>query len=156
MTSSPQNRPNLMALFTIDEEAQTDNDMIRWQARIENHEVEVILDRGADTSILSLRMAKAMKLQILETTHYIETSSGESKKCTGKTNKLEVEMEGTHAYIDFQITALKSIDCILGKNWFQQTGVLLDPKNSTFIIPTRKVDTRHPKKKTQETTQMDS
>ena len=41
--------------------------------------------------------------------------------------------------VSFLITNIKAVDVLLGLDWFKQTGVIVDPKNSSFMLPPREI-----------------
>ena len=118
-----------------------DCNIITWNAIIYENEVEVALDSCAQTSIMSYKLARQLMIPINSSNNYIETSSGEKAKAYGKTDLISVEFEGIRAEVRFLITNLKSVNVLLGVDWFKQTGVILDPKNEAFILPKRIVST---------------
>ena len=117
-------------------------DIIRWRALLEGHDVEVALDSGAQTSIISHSLAKKLHININKSNCIIETSDGQHTAVIGETDDLCISFEGIEANIKFTVTPIKAVEVLLGVDWFKQTGVLLDPKNETFIIPKRTVKVR--------------
>ena len=112
--------------------------LIRWHAKI-NHvkNVEVVLDSGGTRSVMSLKFAQSMGLNINRTNYMVESSTGDLSQAIGVTDSLEVNFECIISNISFLVTNLKSVDILLGNDWFDQSGVLLDPRNRTFMLPNR-------------------
>ena len=79
------------------------------------------------------------KLNINKSNTFIETSSGDLSPAIGYTDLLEVDFEGLKATVSFLITNIKAVDVLLGLDWFKQTGVIVDPKNSSFMLPPREI-----------------
>ena len=114
------------------------NDIIKSKAKINGREIEVSLDSGTTTSVISNSIAKAWNLKVNTSSNYIETSSGKLIQVIGRTEDIIVEFEGLLATISFLITNIKVVNVLLGVDWFKQTGVTLDPKNSKFLLPISK------------------
>ena len=114
-------------------------DIIAWHAHIDDNKVLAALDSASHSSILSHETANKLGIRHYPTSRAIETSTGDKTTAIGTTGHIQVEFEGTIASISFTITDLEAYDILLGLDWFDQTGVLLDPKNQSFIIPQRVV-----------------
>ena len=125
---------------------ETKDDLIKWHAKI-NHvkNVEVVLDSGGTRSVMSLKFAQSMGLNINRTNYMVESSTGDLSQAIGVTDSLEVNFECIISNISFLVTNLKSVDILLGNDWFDQSGVLLDPRNRTFMLPNREWNQRKSK-----------
>ena len=125
---------------------ETKDDLIKWHAKI-NHvkNVEVVLDSGGTRSVMSLKFAQSIGLNINRTNYMVESSTGDLSQAFGVTDSLEVNFESIISNISFLVTNLKSVDILLGNDWFDQSGVLLDPRNRTFMLPNRKWNRRKSK-----------
>ena len=117
-----------------------DHDLIRWNAEINKVSgVEVALDSGGTRSVISLKLVQDWNLNINNTTTMIENSNGDIKPAIGFTDLLEVNFEGIVSTVSFLITNIKAVDVLLGLDWFAQSGVILDPKNKSFMLPVRHI-----------------
>ena len=90
----------------------------------------------------SYSLAKAWNLDIFSSNDIIEASNGEKTNVIGRTKEIRVVFEGLEANVKFIVTNIKAVDVLLGIDWFKQTGVILDPKNESFIIPQRIINTK--------------
>ena len=116
------------------------NNIPKWTATIKGIEVLVALDSGAEVSVMSYNTLKKLKLEAFSTGESIETSSGDLIQVKS-TQPMELIFERIPATISFNVTNLKAVDCLLGIDFFKQTGVILDPKNDSFILPQRVIKT---------------
>jgi hypothetical protein len=114
-------------------------DIIAWHAHIDGSKVLAALDSASHLSIMSQATANKLGIRHYPTSRAIKTSTGDKTTAIGTTGQIQVEFEGTIASIAFTVTDLEAYDILLGLDWFDQTGVLLDPKNQSFIIPQRVV-----------------
>ena len=114
------------------------DDLIRWHASIDHvGNSEVVLDSGGGRSVMSFKLAQSAGVHINETSTMVESSTGDLSQAIGVTNMLKINFEGIISHISFLITNVKSVDILLGNAWFVQSGVLLDPKNRSFMLPAR-------------------
>ena len=104
-----------------------------------------VVDSGGTRSVMSLKFAQSMGLNINRTNYMVESSTGDLSQAFGVTDSLEVNFESIISNISFLVTNLKSVDILLGNDWFDQSGVLLDPRNRTFMLPNRKWNRRKSK-----------
>jgi hypothetical protein len=105
------------------------------QAKVEQENVEVALDSGGTRSVISHKLVKMWKLNVNKSNTFKETSSGDF----GYTDPLEVDFEWLKASVSFLLTNIKAVDVLLSLDWFKQTGVIVDPKNSSFMLPPREI-----------------
>ena len=68
-----------------------------------------------------------------------QTSTGELAPAIGYTDFLEINFEGIISKVSFLITNIRSVDILLGLDWFEQSGVIVDPKNKSFMLPSRSI-----------------
>jgi flagellar biosynthesis chaperone FliJ len=120
--------------------ALADEELPRWTAQINGINVQVILDSGAIRSFISKSLADKLNLKVAQNGRHIETATGEIANVSS-TQPVEIIFESIPAIIEFNITNIASIQVALGKDWFKQTGVLVDPRNDAFILPQRLVNT---------------
>ena len=120
--------------------ALADEELPKWTAQIKGINVQVILDSGAIRSIISKSLANKLKLKVTQNGRHIETATGEIANVSS-TQPVEIIFESIPAIIEFNITNIASIQVALGKDWFKQTGVLVDPRNDAFVLPQRFVNT---------------
>jgi hypothetical protein len=113
-----------------------DEELPKWTAQINGINVQVILDSGAIRSIISKSLADKLKLKINQNGRHIETATGEIANVSS-TQPVEIIFESIPAIIEFNVTNIASVQVALGKDWFKQTGVLVDPRNDAFILPQR-------------------
>ena len=114
--------------------------LIRWHAKINQIDgVEVVLDCGGVRSVMSYKLAQSWNLKINKTNTNIETSTGELAPAIGYTDFLEINFEGIISKVSFLITNIRSVDILLGLDWFEQSGVIVDPKNKSFMLPSRSI-----------------
>jgi len=116
--------------------APADEELPKWTAQINGINVQVILDSGAIRSIISKSLANKLKLKVTQNGRHIETATGEIANVSS-TQPVEIIFESIPAIIEFNITNIASVQVALGKDWFKQTGVLVDPRNDAFILPQR-------------------
>ena len=117
-------------------------DLIRWHAKVNEIEnVEVALDSGGSRSVISNKLVKDWKLNVNKSNTLIETSSGDLSPAIGYTDFIEINFEGMISKVSFLITNIRTVDVLLGLDWFDQTGVILDPKNRSFMLPQREFKT---------------
>ena len=120
--------------------APADEELPKWTAKINGINVQVILDSGAIRSIISKSLANKLKLKVTQNGRHIETATGEIANVSS-TQPVEIIFESIPAIIEFNITNIASVQVALGKDWFKQTGVLVDPRNDAFVLPQRFVNT---------------
>jgi hypothetical protein len=113
-----------------------DEELPKWTAQINGINVQVILDSGAIRSIISKSLADKLKLKVSQNGRHIETATGEIANVSS-TQPVEIIFESIPAIIEFNVTNIASVQVALGKDWFKQTGVLVDPRNDAFILPQR-------------------
>lgn len=126
-------------------------EIITCPIKLDGRQAKAALDSAAHVSIISQSLAKQLELEFNNADDTIETSTGEKFKVEGITNEIEVELDNTKAKIKFLITNITIFDILLGLDWFDQTGVLLDPKNGKYIIPQQNSTTESQKTKDCET-----
>ena len=120
--------------------APADEELPKWTAKINGINVQVILDSGAIRSIISKSLANKLKLKVTQNGRHIETATGEIANVSS-TQPVEIIFESIPAIIEFNVTNIASVQVALGKDWFKQTGVLVDPRNDAFVLPQRFVNT---------------
>ena len=120
--------------------APADEELPKWTAKINGINVQVILDSGAIRSIISKSLANKLKLKVTQNGRHIETATGEIANVSS-TQPVEIIFESIPAIKEFNVTNIASVQVALGKDWFKQTGVLVDPRNDAFVLPQRFVNT---------------
>ena len=120
--------------------APADEELPKWTAKINGINVQVILDSGAIRSIISKSLANKLNLKVAQNGRHIETATGEIANVSS-TQPVEIIFESIPAIIEFNVTNIASVQVALGKDWFKQTGVLVDPRNDAFVLPQRFVNT---------------
>ena len=118
----------------------TRNNIPKWIATINGIEVTVALDSGAEKSVISINALNKLNLEAFSTGESIETSNGDYVQVKS-TQPIELIFEAIPATLSFNVTSLRAVDCLLGIDFFKQTGVILDPKNDSFILPRRVIKT---------------
>jgi hypothetical protein len=108
----------------------------RWTVSINGISLQAILDSGAEVSVISQATAERLNLPIIVGNESVETSTGEICN-VNTTEQLDVLFEPIPASLKLNITQLKAGDLLLGFDWFDQTGVIIDPKNDAVILPRR-------------------
>ena len=91
------------------------NQIIVWKANVLNREIEVALDSGASTSIISLATCKLLNIKLLPSTFKIQTANGENTLAIGETGPIEIDFEGMTATLSFHNVEL-SLNNILVKH----------------------------------------
>ena len=119
--------------------ALEDDELPKWNAQIKGIDVQVILDSGAIRSFISRSLVDKLNLKTIHNGRHIETATGEIVNVPS-TQPVEIIFESIPATIEFNITNISSIQIALGKDWFKQTGVMVDPRNDAFILPQRLVN----------------
>ena len=127
------NDRNMNQVYSI--EINKENKIPSWRVYINGQVVKAALDSCAETSVISLKTVKRLKLDLIPDGCSILSANGESSRALGKTHALQIQLKDLEATIQFTITNLKNFDIILGLDFFEQTGILLDPKNRAFIEP---------------------
>ena len=88
---------------------------------------------------MSYKFAQSWNLKINKTNTNIGTSTGELAPAIGYTDFLDINFEGIISKVSFIITNIRSVDILLGLDWFEQSGVIVDPRNKSFMLPSRSI-----------------
>ncbi|CAK9253381.1 unnamed protein product [Sphagnum jensenii] len=70
----------------------------------------------------------------------MQDANGQTTRGLGKTRAMTLDFDGLPSILEFEITNLSVVEVLLGLDWFDQTGVPLDPKNRTYSLPERNLD----------------
>ena len=126
--------------IAIDSKSDNSINLMKWYAKINNHETMAVFDTGATISVISKKLANELKLNIFKTDKLINTADGSTNKAVGITECVKIEVEDTVAYIELIVTNIHHIDLLLGLNWFKQTKVIIDPAENKLIFPKHEID----------------
>lgn len=125
---------NLNSVMSVNDINRT-NELLSHFTFIKNEKVEVVFDTGATISVMSFNTAKKLGLEILPSNQRINTADGATNKVLGIIRPLEFSIKETLATISFVVTNVSHIEILLGLDWFEQTGVIIDPAKRVLTIP---------------------
>ena len=128
-------RQKMVSVATIEKEKHekiltaSDNglEMLKIKGKIENFDVDFYFDSGATTSIVSLRVVKKYKLDILPSNVRIKSANNAVDNVIGTTKPLMINVEGHYCILPLLIMNLDHYDVLLGLNWFKTSRAGIFP-----------------------------
>ena len=96
---------------------------------IASHSIYVLIDAGATYSCLSEEFLSSYGLSVElmpNVAMCINTPLGSSSLTTRIVKSVDVVIEGLHMLIDMLVLSMSDFDVILGMNWLNHYGVIID------------------------------
>jgi hypothetical protein len=106
--------------------------LIRTPGKLDGIETILLIDSGAETSLISKRLVEELKIPILGADIELEGSTGKAR-AIGITRLIEVDINGYKHKTAFIVQNLHHIDVALGMDWIGQQNILIDTKNKLLI-----------------------
>jgi hypothetical protein len=113
--------------------------LLRYFGKINNERVGVVFDCGGEASVISYECARRLGLNIEETSTKIEDTNGNKSDSLGLIRNIKIDVAGTEATIDLEVTNIRNVEILLGLDWFAQTKVIINPANRLLIIPSQSI-----------------
>ena len=107
---------------------------MRVAARIGDHDVIILIDSGSTHNFLSERLANLLRLPVIPTeTFPVRVANGESLKCQGRFEGVQINLQGTVFSLTLYSLPLTGLDVVLGIQWLELLGaVVCDWKQLTM------------------------
>jgi len=104
--------------------------MLYIKGKINNKEIDIFIDTGAQVSIMSLSMAKELGVDFL-IDHFCEGKliGIGTKNMSGKIHYLDIQLDNFNLPCSFTIIDNNDINIMLGLNSMLSIGCILDLKN---------------------------
>ena len=109
--------------------------MLYIRGKINNKELDIFIDTGAQVSVMSLSMARELGVDFL-IDHFCEgklVGIG-SKNMSGKIHYLDIQLDNFNLPCGFTIIDNDDINIMLGLNSMLSMGCILDLKNKKMIF----------------------
>ncbi|RNA22106.1 hypothetical protein BpHYR1_002781, partial [Brachionus plicatilis] len=103
-------------------------------ANVDNNSVTGILDTGSTTSVISKDLVDRLGIKYEKPEYFIIMASGRKELPIGLTKPIKLTIFGKTACVRCPITNLQD-NILVGLDWFNETGVIIDSKNRRAFIP---------------------
>ncbi|RNA43189.1 transposon Ty3-I Gag-Pol poly [Brachionus plicatilis] len=103
-------------------------------ANVDNNSVTGILDTGSTTSVISKDLVDRLGIKYEKPEYSIIMASGRKELPIGLTKPIKLTIFGKTAYVRCPKTNLQD-NILVGLDWFNETGVIIDSKNRRAFIP---------------------
>ena len=109
--------------------------MLYIKGKINNKEIDIFIDTGAQVSVMSLSMARELGVDFL-IDHFCEGKlvGVGSKDMSGKIHYLDIQLDNFKLPCGFTIIDNNDINIMLGLNSMLSIGCILDLKNKKMIF----------------------
>jgi DNA damage-inducible protein 1 len=109
--------------------------MLYIKCKINNTELDIFIDTGAQVSIMSLSLAKQLGIDYL-IDHFCEGKvvGVGTKEIVGKIHYIDIQLENFNLPCSFTIIDNDNLKIMLGLNTMLSTGCILDLKNKKMIF----------------------
>ena len=94
---------------------------------LNSFEVTFSFDSGAVVSILSLRLARKLGIEVLKSNKSIKTATNEVSSVIGETSLMKVDIKGHCCDLPFIVLDMEDHDVLLGLDWFKESGAGIYP-----------------------------
>ena len=103
--------------------------LLRYFDKIDDDRVGVRLDCSEETSVISYECAQRLALKIEENNTKIEDTNGNKSDLLGIVKNVKMDVVGTQATINLEVTNIRNVEILLGLDWFAQSKVIINPAN---------------------------
>ena len=123
-----------LAMNTIPESFIPIN-MLYIKGKINDSELDIFVDTGAQVSVMSLKLAKDLKIDYL-IDHFCEGKlvGVGSKEMVGKIHYIDIQLENFNLPCGFTIIDDDNLKIMLGLNTMLSTGCIIDLKSKKMIF----------------------
>lgn len=89
---------------------------------LNSFEVSFSFDSGAVVSILWLKLARKLGIEVLRSNKSIKTATNEVSSVIGETSPMKVDIKGHCCDLPFIVLDMEDHDVLLGLDWFEESG----------------------------------
>jgi len=94
-------------------------------ARIENHDLTVLIDSESTHNFISERIVNWLQLPVIPTKPFnVKVANGNPLKCQGRFENIQVLLQGIPFFLTLYALALCGLNLVLGVQWLEQLGVV--------------------------------
>jgi hypothetical protein len=94
-------------------------------ARIENHDLTVLIDNESTHNFISERIVNWLQLPVIPTKPFnVKVANGNPLKCQGRFESIQVLLQGIPFFLTLYALPLCGLDLVLRVQWLEQLGTV--------------------------------